>query len=409
MKKMTCMGLAVLMLGFLSTACFDQLTPVAINQVEDNKGDLHSFTATIESDATKTTLNGLSIVWSTGDKIKVYNADNPSGKIYVLSSSAGSSTGTFTAESEAISGSGPYYAIYPAEIANGSLPSITADVPGTQTYVEGSFGAGANIAAAADNNLDNLQFHNLGGILKLTIKGSKTIKAINLYTRGTDVFQGRVSVSDPLNPILVYPAFNGTNGTVSLDCGSGVSLTDAGKDFYFVLPTGTMLDGFQAEIIDSEGMAMIKNAPADTKNMITRSQIRPMPAFTYEQQYNSNFLLSASEAGVWTDVKTANTSLTAVQQYIALDGGQYALTDPTASSHTQRFQNWSIGYSVSMTVTNTMTLSADNVTVSVTKLGASSVATPSNLPVKVIKQFGGRNWLVAKDGNGGDGYGYIVR
>lgn len=407
MKRKMFFGLAVLMLGLLSTACFDQMVPVDPTLEREKKNDLHTITATLESSETKTALDGLNIVWQTGDKIKVFNEANPGGKTYTLVGTGGSSTGTFSSD-DPITGSGTYYAVYPADIVSGNLPTIIVNVPGTQTYAEGTFGAGANIAAAANNSLENLQFHNMCGILKLTIQGSKTIKKINLYTRGDDVFQGAVTVSNPLNPSLVYPTFNETNGTVSLDCGSGVSL-GSGKDFYFVLPIGSMLAGFQAEIIDSEGMAMIKNAPADSKNEITRSQIRPMPEFTYEQQYNSNFLTSTSEASVWTNVKTANMSLTAVQQHTALDGGQYSLMDTIATLHTQRFQNWATGYSVSMTVKNTMTLSADNVQVTVTKQGASSVETPTNLPVKVIKQFGGRNWVVAKDGYGGDGYGYIIR
>lgn len=403
MRRTLILGLVALTMGLLSTACADQLIPVEPGREQISQAEgIRTITATLESDATKTALSGLNVVWKEGDAIIVYNSATPDGAVYSLSSGDGQSTATFTANAGGVSGSGPYYALYPADIASGNFSSLKLKIPGTQKYAESSFGAGANIAMAAGNNLENLQFQNLCGILKLTITGSNTISKINLYTRGTDVLQGTATIDDPLSAKLKLPSYNGTNGTITLDCGSGVALTSDGKDFYFVLPTGTMMDGFQAEIIDSEGKAMIKNAKAINSNMIIRSQIRPMPEFPYEQQYNKDFLTAVSEAGVWTGV-LKNQTLAKVQEYTALEdgNGQYAYFD-NGDGHTLRFQNWKAGYAVTMTTGSTLTLGDTEAKVTVSSKGNTTVADKTNLKVTVVKQFGGRSWLV--DATGGNGY-----
>ncbi len=394
------------MLGLLSTACVDQIVPVDPTLEREKTNDLHTITATLVSGETKTGLSESDIVWKTGDVIKVYSSSKPLGVDYTLTSGDNQTTATFSGEDI---GSGMYYAVYPASGASGTLPTVYMNIPAVQKYAAGSFGAGANIAIAVGDDKNALQFHNVGGLLKLTIKGTGTITRINLYSRGNsqeDVLHGLVTVNNSTNPpTLTYPAFNETNGTVSLDCseGGGVVLNDdPGVDFFFFLPTGSLAHGFQVEIIDNAGKAMIKNAAGDGSCTIERSVLRPMETpISYDRQYNSNFLTATSEVGVWTGVK-ADQSLVPVENYTALEAGngQYSLISP----HTVRFQNWSAGYAVTLTTSATPVLKGD-VTIDVTKVGNTSVTPQTGLSVKVVKQFGGRSWLVDETG----GNGYIIR
>lgn len=419
MRKFITSGLAALMLGLLSTSCMDPIVTVidpVVEEAAQQPEGLFTITATIASNSTKTALadDGQNIVWKEGDQIMVFNSSNLSGLLFTLKSGAGQTTGTFTCDKSL--GAGPYVAVYPASAVGGSFPILTMTAPAVQRYAAGSFGPDANISYAISNDADNFLFKNAGGLLKLTINGdeSKYIKRINLYSRGTtnaDVLNGTISVKvnllDPTNPTFGLPSFNETNGTVSLDCSAngGVQLGSSGVDFYFFLPAGALANGFQVEIIDKDGKAMLKSAPASAGNAILRSEIRPMPEFTYTPQYNSDFLTSNSEAGVWTGVK-ADQLVGLVQEYVALEypgNGQYAVRN-TSDDHTLRFQNWLQGYAVTLTTGASLTLNS-NTQLTVSRIGETMVAPKTDLSVKVVKQFGGRTWLVDET----DGNGYIIR
>lgn len=419
MRKFMSLGLVALMLGLLSTSCLDQIVPVIDPAVEETVQQPEGFftvTATIASNSTKTALadDGQNVVWKEGDNIKVYSFSNPSGLVYTLQSGAGQKTATFTSNQSL--GTGPFLAVYPASAVSGTLPTIRMTAPAVQTYAAGSFGPGANISyAISSDDSGHFSFCNVGGLLKLTIKGdeSKYINRINLYSRGTtdaDVLHGSVSITvnplNPTNPTFGYPSFSEANGTVSLDCSAngGVRLGSSGVDFYFFLPEYTLANGFQVEIIDSDGKAMLKSAPASSDNAIALSTIRPMPEFVYAPQYNSAFLTSVSEAGVWTGV-LKDQSLAVVKQYTALEAGngQYAVRN-TSDGHTLRFQNWSACYAVTLTTGASLTLNSDT-QVTVSSLGNTTVAPKTGLAVKVVKQYGGRSWLVDET----DGNGYIIR
>ena len=64
--------------------------------------------------ASKTSLNeNHRVLWSAGDQIRVFNASHPEGVVFtLLDESAGTVKGKFSGD--APSGSGPYYAVYPA-------------------------------------------------------------------------------------------------------------------------------------------------------------------------------------------------------------------------------------------------------------------------------------------------------
>ena len=240
MKKLMFIGLAALTLGLLSTACVDPIvSEEPIVEEENVNGDLCTITATFEG-ATKTSLNGLEVLWQTDDKIKVFNSSTPAGIEYTLSSGAGEKTATFTGE--ALSGDGPYYAVYPSTAAIGlSSTTVSLKVPETQKYAVNSFGRGANIALATSPSPDNFSFQNAGGALMLKLQGDKQISKINLYSLGAlDILNGTLAINalDPNNPDITP----GTEkGKLTLVCDTPVQLTNDGVDFYFIIPPGMQI------------------------------------------------------------------------------------------------------------------------------------------------------------------------
>lgn len=163
---------------------------------------------------TKTTLaNDYSVLWSTGDQIKFIKSDAPATTYtFTLSSGSGTSNGTFTCGEAPVEGT--YTVYYPATYDGTNWPA--------QTYVSATDISGAPMKATAtvgsDGSVSDIAFANEGGILRYTVKGSKTIKSINVK-----------STSPTLD--------------VTLDCGtSGVALTAEGTVFNIALPAGTYSD-----------------------------------------------------------------------------------------------------------------------------------------------------------------------
>ena len=158
--------------------------------------------------ATKTTLaDDYKVLWSTGDQIKfVKDGATTTTYTFTLSSGEGTTNGTFTYAQTPEDGT--YTVYYPATYDGTSWPA--------QTYAGATDISGAPMKATATVNggvVPDISFKNEGGILRYTVKGSKTIKSINVKS--------------------------GSTLDVTLSCGtSGVALTAEGTVFNIALPAG---------------------------------------------------------------------------------------------------------------------------------------------------------------------------
>ena len=158
--------------------------------------------------ATKTTLaDDYKVLWSADDQIKfVKDGATTTTYTFTLSSGEGTTNGTFTYSQTPEDGT--YTVYYPATYDGTSWPA--------QTYVGAADISGAPMKATATvsgGSVSDISFKNEGGILRYTVKGSKTIKSINVKS--------------------------GSTLDVTLSCGtSGVALTVEGTVFNIALPAG---------------------------------------------------------------------------------------------------------------------------------------------------------------------------
>jgi len=402
------------MIGLMSTACTDQLTPAAIEKenLVPEKEKTMVFQASLEQPeaATKTSLDGLNVVWTEGDKIRIFNHSHQDGVVFTLKAGDGGKTsGSF--EGKDI-GDGPYYAIYPASVTDGTDPafyetpsvSIHGEIGPNQSYVANSFGNGANVAVASASDL-NLSFKNLFGTISFTLTGDATITKINVYTRGSDILNGYLHITDidtdnPVGEVAADPSADHLYKTLS--CGSGVALNDGdGVTFYIMAPVDAFAKGFFVEFIDDAGTAMIKSAKESSKNVVKRSGIIQMSAFKYTPQYSASFLSETKDFAAYSAVTGSGTKLSADQfasQSVAGDPG----------SRSVRFQNWTDGYSFSLNIilpinhNQAVAVDVENL------LGDVPLAIGSaeeSKEMKVIKKFGNRAWVV----DAATSVGYVVR
>lgn len=407
MKRSIIVRMAALCVGVLAFSCVKVQEPLpADSEITAPDGEAISFTAVLEQDETRTSLDGqMKVLWNENDKIRVFTAAHPTGLDYQLTGGAGSQSGIFTGSDP---GNGPYYAVYPAT-AGTSLEgtSLHVTVPATQAYAEGSFGAGANLAAAKGEVLENLRFRNLEGALSLKFSGSKTLRSVRVFVPVGETLNGTAVISgwDSEAPVLTFDA--GQTGEsfaqVTLSCGSaGVPLSSQEKGFYIVLPVGALANGFFVEAVDTEGNAFVRHSPAGATPAVVRSEIRPMPALAYAAKYKDAFLTAEGAGAFSKATAAASGSLGTLCHYVE-GQGQYARMNVPGDSGSRylRLEDWTDGFALAFTMPYSLVPGRD-CKVSLESMGNTGVASQSNVSMRVVKQFGERVWLC--DPQTGNGY-----
>ena len=334
---------------------------------------------------TKTSLTSArQVLWSAGDKIRVYNASNPDGVVFTLdAATAGTSKGQFTGEQP--SGSGPFYAVYPAE-AGGKLSgsSIAVTLPAHQSYVEGSFGSGAAVSMAKGESLSNLLFKNVLGGVSFSLSGTKSLSGVRLQTKGAEALSGAGTVSmSGDSPVLEMNARTSDEGSYLFLDGPAA----ASASFCLMLPPGAFEQGFLVEFLDAEGNVMFRSAKASV-NTVTRSSIVAMPASAYEPAYKAAFFTSDT-FGYFPSIG-ASAALDASKAYVP-GTCQYAYKDASASRYV-RVQSLSQGFYTEITTPKTLNLGETcEVTLSVLTGNAKTTQTQN---FTVLQKTGDRVWLV---------------
>ena len=374
------------------------------SEVQASGGSVFSFTAVLDSDPTRTLLDGLDVHWTEGDRIRVFTASCPAGQVYALTAGAGTSTGVFSGPDP---GDGPFHAIYPAEA--GALldgGSLHVTLPSVQTYAPGSFGAGANLSAGYAPSLEKICLHNLGGTLALRLSGEKRIRSIRVCTLGSESLCGKAVVSglETGDPTLRFEASQTDPSCrqVVLDAGAGgVSLSPSGTAFYLVLPAGSLTGGFFLEATDSDGYGMVRHARPDASSTIVRGEIRPMPELTYEPRYKADFL-QPSAVGAYAQAGSATEALSPLCRYEE-GRSQYAYlnTPGQDGSRYLRIQDWEAGFALGFTMPYELSPGQDY-SVDIQSLGLTQLSSGTVTGMRMVKRFGARVWLY--DSQTGNGY-----
>lgn len=414
MKKIDIFRVVAVLMLALPVSCVDNLVPVIPETVEVAlpTADSITFVATLESGATKTQLTpSLEVVWTEGDQVKVFNADNPDGKVYTLvASSAGSSVGTFTGE--ALSGNGPFYAVYPASAA-GTLSGgkVSVNIPSVQMHVKSSFAKDVNISTCMSESLDQLSFMNVCGILALSVSGSAAVSELVIVNEGGAPLSGEAYVTPSLSgsPSFSWNEQGVISSKMELVSAEGASIS-GGTDFYVVLPPGSLSGGFTLEIHDCDANAMVVHASAAAENVIVRSSILSMPEVAYTPQVSGQWLdygSAASEkgfAGAFEDVGAGGSGGAASVLAWSEITGQYAWSMPAEGPCKLRIQNWNAGYVLGITLESSELKVGKSYSATIETMGnASDVINAGDRMLKVIKKEDGRIWLA--DGSNG----YIMK
>lgn len=189
-------------------------------------------TAVVDGNITKTHLDGVTVLWTEGDKITAFddagtNYSSNAAKIEDGNKLATFEFPEFPAEKELL------YAIYPEDgDAHVEGDKVVMQLSSEQPALVNSFSEGANLAIAKGDGTDQLQFKNVGAYLSLTIKNDD-VTHIKLTSSNNMTGEATVDWNDG-KPVAV----------VSPDGSSEVLMDDiqGAGTYYFVVYPGEYKD-----------------------------------------------------------------------------------------------------------------------------------------------------------------------
>lgn len=258
----------------------------------DGQHDSDNYYASVESfgSDTRTALGeGRTVVWSSEDRIAIFEGGNVGQAYQVLDSYIGKSTGEFTSvdgltTSGAVAAIDGTIAIYPFEEGitvssgdNGDYVIEGVDFPSEQKYVADSFSDEAfPMVSLSASGSRNLSFKNIGGILKLSLTGSYAVSKITLTGNSGEPLSGSATVTLGSDGIPSVTMSEDASTSVSLVCDPAVQLDpETAVDFYISIPPTDFENGFTVSVSESNGE--IPEYSTNKRNQVSRSHILKMP------------------------------------------------------------------------------------------------------------------------------------
>ena len=283
--------------------CLALLMAMAGACKKNQEQDTSTFSASIEVDEnnSKTYLDGMKVKWSAGDQIIVYGNGAP--KTYTLQGNGGTQTGTFTTTG-GVQQTDTYRAFYPAANCTGVSGDVfTFTMPATQTYTANGFMNNLNPMAAKTEGggATLLKFKNAFSVLKVSATGNRTVTKVVLTVPSGNYVSGTYTFDYSTETTSLQ---SGNGNTIELTCSSGVVLdATTPKDFYFVLPPGTLPAGSTIAFYKSgSNTPFYTTGATTTAQTLTRNRIHTATLNAHETEKVVTNLLPelASDYTGWT-------------------------------------------------------------------------------------------------------------
>lgn len=242
-----------------------------------------AFTASLES------LEGTaSPGWAEDASIKVFMAGSTAGRVFSLSGMTAQGMAQF--QSEGFSDYGKAMAaIYPAEReCTPGEGGLTVELPRRQRHISGGIDPGLLTFAAVGDSSGRLDFKYLFSLLTVTVESGLKIGSIHLVSNIDEPLWGPLSValddrfpttgmhgnpSPERNSLLLVmdESDGGTEGTEAFVTGPNSTVKDgaipsngsgSASTYCFVVPAGSLREGFRLTLIDERGGYMQRDFPA---------------------------------------------------------------------------------------------------------------------------------------------------
>jgi hypothetical protein len=290
-------------------------------EVEFENPSQHRYHAVVEEPVDAETRvyadSKLRVRWNEGDRISIFERRTYNQEYEFLGDN-GDTAGDFDpVESSGYNTDGDItdghvYAIYPYHNRNKCDydGKLTVEFPSTQHYKKDSFGVGANVMVAKTNTM-NLRFMHVGGYRTFKLYGEGVfVSSVRIESNGPEYLSGRTDVvigSDD-NLAVTFVESSSNSKSVELVCDTPVALggsADDAVEFWFVLPPGTLSQGFTVTITDIDGNEFTKSTSNSTE--IKSGVKKSMTAFEVELEPvhpNNVIYYTSSDGNVITPFAT---------------------------------------------------------------------------------------------------------
>lgn len=280
MKKLSIVGMSALLM--LAVSCQKEK-----GQKLELQGNGFYATAEMQQSDSKTHLNGSAVNWDANDQVLVFNQVYPGGYVFTASQIDPQDPKKTLLTNDQVPDefyTPDYNALYPYAKVTAADGGFQMTLPATQSAVFSNgkfvpqFENGANPMGVCNATDEDLYFQNLCGILDLQLYSTTAygITKIELTNNGEGNVNGKALVNlDGQNPLLGNPD---GNKTITLNCNGKALSTNANEPshFYFVLPAGTLDQGFTVTVTKTNGKTWTKTATAGNNTTIERSVITVM-------------------------------------------------------------------------------------------------------------------------------------
>lgn len=278
MKKILNILLSAALVSF-AASCTKEMEQV----VPENDGEFVILTAHVDNGIeTRTSLDGVNVVWGTNDVISAFNAD---GTIKSSTETVIEGNGSIAKFTLPASEDDYIYAVYPAYDGEGVAlddnKKITAIIPSRQEGVAGTFADGVNVQIAKIEDPDDIHFKNVGGLLAVKIvETARSIESIKISSTSTTPMTGTVKAGFDESGVVVTEVIEGEN-SVEITSGEGL---ESGKTYYAVVAPGTY-EGVTIVFTDEDG-----NTATYTKKTaleVTRNSNQLIGGFSPDNRWES--------------------------------------------------------------------------------------------------------------------------
>lgn len=306
-----------------ATACAVTFVLVSCQEESfEGRPDSDNYFASVETFGTDTRTalgEGRSVVWSSEDRIAIFEGSGTGQAYQVMDSYVGKSTGEF-AEVEGLVAEGTgadiegTIAVYPfnegLSVTSGDdgdyiIEGIT--FPSEQKYIAGSFSDEAfPMAAVSPDSSKDISFKNIGGILKLSLTGNYSVSKITLTGNSGEPLSGSATVTLGSDGIPSVTMSDDASTSVTLLSDPAVQLDPkTATDFYISIPPTEFEAGFKVTILDGEGKE--HGLATHKTNLAERSSILAMPESTPESlddiELTADTFCSVDFVEGWTETR----------------------------------------------------------------------------------------------------------
>ncbi|MCH5173820.1 MAG: hypothetical protein J1D85_06390 [Bacteroidales bacterium] len=334
----------LLMLAIAAMAAFSCTKEMGTPEL--NTFDPKIVTAVVDGNITKTHLDGVTVLWTEGDKITAFddagtNYSSNAAKIEDGNKLATFEFPEFPAEKELV------YAIYPEDgDAHVEGDKVVMQLSSEQPALANSFSEGANLAIAKGDGTDQLQFKNVGAYLSLTIKNDD-VTHIKLTSSSNMTGEATVDWNDG-KPVAV----------VSPDGSSEVLMDDiqGAGTYYFVVYPGryedlkivfTKDDGQKAIYTNSKELVLERN----DNLFIGEFDIPEDKWITAENSFTVRSADVVSNSGYETYTKTISNTISDTDWIITFGGNNKSIGTNSGSRTNCNLSSYP-KYAVSPVATN---------------------------------------------------------